>query len=87
MTDRVHRARPSEACGRLLRLRPDADHPVTRGFACHKGVGFDAIHHDPDRLDVPLKRGAQGFTPLYALFAGAAAVSLAAFMVLGRRLA
>ena len=34
-----------------------------------------------------LLAGAQGFTPLYALFAGAAAVSLAAFMVLGRRLA
>ncbi|MFZ5756163.1 MAG: molybdopterin-containing oxidoreductase family protein [Pseudomonadota bacterium] len=41
---------------RLVRLRPDNDHPVTRGFACHKGIGFDAIHHDPDRLDVPQKR-------------------------------
>ncbi len=42
--------------GRLLRLRPDDEHPVSRGFACHKGVGFDAIHHDPDRLNVPLRR-------------------------------
>lgn len=41
---------------RLVRLRPDNDNPVSRGFACHKGVGFDAIHHDPDRLNVPLKR-------------------------------
>lgn len=41
---------------RLIRLRPDNDNPVSRGFACHKGVGFDAIHHDPDRLNVPLKR-------------------------------
>lgn len=41
---------------RLVRLRPDDAHPVTRGFACHKGVGYDAIHHDPDRLNVPQKR-------------------------------
>jgi len=41
---------------RLIRLRPDNDNPVSRGFACHKGVGFDAIHHDPDRLNVPQKR-------------------------------
>lgn len=50
--------------GRLLRLWPDREHPVTRGFACHKGLGFSAIHHDPDRLDVPLRRtnerGAEG---------------------------
>ncbi len=42
--------------GRLQRLLPDREHPVTKGFACHKGLGFDAIHHDPDRLNVPLKR-------------------------------
>lgn len=40
----------------LVRLKPDSDHPVTRGFACHKGLGFDAIHNDPDRLNRPLKR-------------------------------
>jgi predicted MFS family arabinose efflux permease len=34
-----------------------------------------------------LLAGAQGYLPLYALFAGATAVSLAAFLVLGRRLA
>ena len=44
--------------GRLLRLKPDQAHPVTRGFACHKGIGYDAIHHDPDRLNTPLKRSA-----------------------------
>lgn len=41
---------------RLIKLMPDRDHPVTRGFACHKGINFQAIHQDPDRLDVPLKR-------------------------------
>ncbi len=42
--------------GRLKRLRPDAAHPVTKGFACHKGLSFDAVHHDPDRLNHPQKR-------------------------------
>lgn len=41
---------------RLVRLRPDNGNPVSQGFACHKGVNFDAIHNDPDRLDVPLRR-------------------------------
>lgn len=42
--------------GRVTRLRPDAHHPVTRGFACHKGLYFVDIHHDPDRLNYPLRR-------------------------------
>ncbi len=42
--------------GRVTRLRPDGDHPVTQGFACHKGLYFVDLHNDPDRLDVPLKR-------------------------------
>jgi anaerobic selenocysteine-containing dehydrogenase len=52
---------------RLLKLRPDVDHPVTRGFACHRGLGFGAIHEDPDRLDVPLARkGERGAGPFEA---------------------
>lgn len=46
--------------GEVVKLRPDVDHPVTRGFACHKGLGFDAIHRDPDRLEAPLVRRADG---------------------------
>jgi anaerobic selenocysteine-containing dehydrogenase len=33
---------------------------VTRGFACHKGIAGLDIHHDPDRLDHPLRRAADG---------------------------
>lgn len=40
----------------LIRLMPDKDHPVTKGFACHKGINYQGIHQDPDRLNVPLKR-------------------------------
>ena len=41
---------------RVIRLQPDKDHPVHKGFSCHKGVHFLQVHHDPDRLDRPLKR-------------------------------
>ena len=45
---------------RLIALKPDPDHPVTKGFACHKGIfGLD-IHHDPDRVNQPLRRNAAG---------------------------
>lgn len=45
---------------RITALRPDAEHPVTKGYACHKGIATLDIHHDPDRLDHPLRREADG---------------------------
>ena len=51
--------------GRLVRLRPDREHPITRGFACHKGLAGVEIHHDPDRVNAPLARGEDGrFAPV-----------------------
>lgn len=46
--------------GRLVKLTPDRDHAVTRGFACHKGLAAVDLHHDPDRLDRPMVRAADG---------------------------
>ncbi|MCL4683651.1 molybdopterin-dependent oxidoreductase [Myxococcota bacterium] len=46
--------------GALVGLRPDRQHPVTRGFACHKGIAGVDIHRDPDRLGTPLRRDAGG---------------------------
>lgn len=46
--------------GRVVALRPDHDHPVTRGFACNKGLLATAIHDDPARVDRPLRRAAHG---------------------------
>ncbi len=46
--------------GRLTKLTPDRDHPVTKGFACHKGLAAVDLHHDPDRLDHPMLRDADG---------------------------
>ncbi|MGW0174304.1 molybdopterin-containing oxidoreductase family protein [Rhodococcus sp. NPDC003322] len=42
--------------GEVTRLQPDRDHPVHRGFSCHKGVHYLQVHRDPDRLDRPLRR-------------------------------
>jgi anaerobic selenocysteine-containing dehydrogenase len=47
--------------GRLVDLKPDAEHPVTAGFACHKGLLAREVHHDPDRLNHPQRRGEHGF--------------------------
>jgi formate dehydrogenase len=46
--------------GVLVRLRPDRDHSVTKGFACHKGLAAVDINRDPDRLDHPALRAADG---------------------------
>lgn len=46
--------------GRLVKLSPDRDHPATQGFACHKGLAAVDLHHDPDRLDHPQVRAADG---------------------------
>ena len=47
--------------GEITKLLPDREHPVTRGFACHKGLATLDIHRDPDRLGHPQRRGAGGF--------------------------
>jgi anaerobic selenocysteine-containing dehydrogenase len=46
--------------GVLVGVRPDHDHPVTKGYACHKGIATLDIHNDPDRLTRPLRRTADG---------------------------
>src|SRR5665647_2428470 len=52
------------ACGMLaerenntvLSLRPDKSHPISKGFACSRGMSVLDIHKDEDRLSYPLKR-------------------------------
>ncbi len=41
---------------RVIKVSPDREHPVSQGYCCVKGLGLGALHHDPDRVDVPLKR-------------------------------
>ena len=42
--------------GRLTQLRPDRDHPLSRGYACPKGIAMADVQNDPDRVTHPLKR-------------------------------
>ncbi|MBJ7331150.1 MAG: molybdopterin-dependent oxidoreductase [Solirubrobacteraceae bacterium] len=46
--------------GQLTQLRPDKDHPLSKGFACPKGIAFAEVHNDPDRVRHPLKKTADG---------------------------
>lgn len=41
---------------RVTGLRPDADHPVSRGTLCPKGATAHEFIHHPDRLTTPLVR-------------------------------
>lgn len=42
--------------GQITRLEPDREHPVSQGFACHKGLNYLEVHNDPDRVNTPLRR-------------------------------
>src|ERR671924_1716419 len=42
--------------GRLVKLRPDREHPLSRGYACPKGIAMTDVQNDPDRVLHPLKR-------------------------------
>lgn len=42
--------------GQVVQLEPDRDHPVSKGFACHKGLNFIQVHDDPDRVNFPIHR-------------------------------
>jgi anaerobic selenocysteine-containing dehydrogenase len=39
---------------RIVRVRGDADHPLSLGYTCPKGRSLPGFHHDPRRLDHPL---------------------------------
>jgi len=44
------------SAGEIIQLRPDREHPVSKGFACHKGLSYLEVHNDPDRVGYPLRR-------------------------------
>ena len=51
--------------GRVTKLRPDQQHPLSKGFACPKGIAMTEIQNDPDRVLQPLRRRADGgFEPV-----------------------
>jgi formate dehydrogenase len=46
--------------GRLTKVRPDPDHPLSAGFACPKGIAMADVQNDPDRVLHPLRRRDDG---------------------------
>jgi anaerobic selenocysteine-containing dehydrogenase len=46
--------------GTLLSLRPDKENPLSKGFACPKGIAFTEIVNDPDRVLHPLRKNEFG---------------------------
>jgi formate dehydrogenase len=50
--------------GRLIALRADRGHPVTKGFACGKGLRAVEVHDDPDRVRRPQRRVGDTFVPV-----------------------
>jgi len=51
--------------GQVTKLRPDPEHPLSKGFACPKGIAMTEIQNDPDRVLQPLRRKADGgFEPI-----------------------
>jgi anaerobic selenocysteine-containing dehydrogenase len=46
--------------GRLVKLRPDKEHPITEGFSCPKGLEFVHVNNDEDRVLHPLRRRPDG---------------------------
>jgi formate dehydrogenase len=46
--------------GRVTKLRPDPDHPLSRGYACPKGIAMTDVQNDPDRVTHPLRRRPDG---------------------------
>ena len=46
---------------RVTRVRGDQNDVLSRGYICPKGVALGELHHDPDRLRVPLIRDGGAF--------------------------
>src|SRR3954454_7525659 len=46
--------------GKVTQLRPDRDHPLSRGYACPKGIAMLDVQNDPDRVVHPLRRRSDG---------------------------
>jgi len=44
---------------RIVRVRGDAGHPVSRGYTCPKGRALPEFHYQPDRLDYPMLHGSR----------------------------
>lgn len=47
--------------GQIVAVRPDKAHPISKGYACIKGMQVLDYQNDPDRLVHPLRKGDHGW--------------------------
>lgn len=50
--------------GRMVAVRPDHAHPISKGYSCIKGMRVADYQNDPDRLLSPLRRTSDGWDPV-----------------------
>src|SRR6187549_296945 len=46
---------------RIVAARGDAADVFSKGYLCPKGASIGEVHHDPDRLERPMRRVGSGF--------------------------
>ena len=47
--------------GKVVKIQPDKEHPVSKGYTCKKAYGSIELQYHPDRLLYPMRRaGARG---------------------------
>ena len=44
----------------IVAVEPDENDPLSHGYVCPKGIASADVHHDPDRLRRPVRRGSDG---------------------------
>jgi anaerobic selenocysteine-containing dehydrogenase len=50
--------------GKVIRIRGDKDHPITRGFLCYRTSLFLSTQYSPERLQTPLLKTNGEFHPV-----------------------
>src|SRR5436309_3351624 len=51
---------PGDGSSRVVRVRGDSEHPLSRGYTCGKGRALPRYHHHPNRIDQVLYRSHPG---------------------------
>ncbi len=49
---------------RIVGIRPDKQHVVSKGYSCVKGIHFDQVQNSPDRITQPMKRNGTRWEPI-----------------------
>jgi len=49
---------------RIVRIRADREHPLSKGYSCPKGRAIGGIHHHPDAITRPMMRKEGALVPV-----------------------